>query len=204
MRCENGDLEGLIVNRTVVPPRRRPNRAIRSREHLTAAEVDQLRLAALERGRHGLRDATMILMAFRHGLRVSELVNLRWQQIDLAAGTIHVNRLKRGNPATHELSRTEIRALRQLDPGTGFVFLNERGTVVTVAGFSKMLKRTARSIGFPIEVHPHMLRHACGYKLANDGRDTRVIQDYLGHRNIQHTVTYTRLSAERFRGLWEE
>ena len=190
------------------PPRRRKNAAVRPREYLTETEIDQLMRAARKRGRWGHRDATMILVAFRHGLRVSELVSLRWEQIDLETAHLHVRRLKQGRDSQHPISGPELRALRQLkreqSPGSRFVFVSERGAPLTPRGFAQMLSRAAQSIDFPFSVHPHMLRHACGFKLANDGHDTRALQDYLGHRQIQHTVGYTEMAAGRFNGFWAD
>ena len=193
------------VNGTV-PPRRVPNRTRRSREHLIEREVAALMRAAKGRGRYGHRDATMLLLAYRHGLRVSELVALRWDQVDLAGGLLQVNRVKRGTASVHPLRGPELRALRKLEregpTSSAYVFASERRGPMTAAGFRKMLARAGEvaALGFP--VHPHMLRHGCGYKLANDGHDTRAIQHYLGHKNIQHTVRYTELSAERFKEFW--
>jgi type 1 fimbriae regulatory protein FimB/type 1 fimbriae regulatory protein FimE len=183
---------------------RRPNAELRSREYLTETEVEQLCDAARARGRHGHRDATMILMAFRHGLRVSELISLRWTQINFVERTIHVNRVKRGKASRQQLSRREVDALQQLPSEThSHIFVGERGPL-SGAAFARILRVSGESINFPLKVHPHMLRHACGYKLANDGRDTRAIQDYLGHRNIQHTVHYTELAQGRFNGFFED
>jgi type 1 fimbriae regulatory protein FimB/type 1 fimbriae regulatory protein FimE len=159
------------------------------------------------RPRYGVRDAAMILIAYRHGLRVSELCALRWEQIDFDDSRIDMKRDKNGNSSPHPLCGDELRLLRQVkrDSATsGYVFCSERGGPMSAAGFRKLLARTGQAVGFDFGVHPHMLRHACGYKLANDGRDTRTIQDYLGHKNIQHTVRYTQLSAARFKGLWKK
>jgi type 1 fimbriae regulatory protein FimE len=157
--------------------------------------------------RYGHRDATMILIAYRHGLRVSELCALRWDQIDFDRGLLHVRRVKNGTPSVHPLSGSELRSLRRLlreQPEARHVFLTERRSPMSTAGFRKMLARTGEETEFTFPVHPHMLRHACGYKLANDGRDTRALQHYLGHKNIQHTVRYTELSPERFKSFWED
>ena len=198
---------GTVVWRHA-PPKRQKNAKIRPREYLTEAEIDRLMKAARKRGRWGHRNATMILVAFRHGLRVGELVSLRWDQVDFATAHLHVNRLKRGRESQHPLSGRELRALRQLKrerpQGSRFVFLSERGAPLTPRGFAQMLSRAASSIDFPFAVHPHMLRHACGFKLANDGHDTRALQDYLGHRQIQHTVRYTEMAAARFSGFWAD
>jgi len=194
-----------IVKRTVTAPGRKPNAVYRTREHLTGAEVDRL-IDAAKANRWGHRDATMILVAFRHGLRSSELVDLRWDQIDFAHAVLHVRRAKKGTPATHPVVGDEMRALRKLqreqDPKSPFVFTSERGSPFTTAGFARMVERAGveAKLGFP--AHPHMLRHACGFALANKGHDTRALQAYLGHRNIQHTVRYTELSPGRFKDFW--
>jgi integrase len=196
-----------LVNGTV-PPRRGLNRDLRPREYLTPKEVEQLIAAAKHRDRrYGLRDATMILVAFRHGLRVAELCALTWDQIDFAAGMMHVNRVKNGIASVQQIGGEEMRALRALkreDGGSRFVFMTERGAPMTPAGFRKLIARLGVAAKFPFGVHPHMLRHACGYKLANDGRDTRALQHYLGHKNIMHTVRYTELSPERFKNFWDD
>ena len=189
------------------PPRKRPNAASRSREYLTPTEVDRLREAAAKRGRHGARDATMILLAYRHGLRVSELVALRREQIDLKEGVLHVRRRKNGSPSTDPLHGPEIRALRKLArayPETPYVFVSERKGPLTDSAFRKIVARAGAVAGLHFPVHPHMLRHATGFKLANDGQDTRAIQQYLGHKNIQHTVRYTELSSDRFKEFWDD
>jgi integrase len=168
-------------------PRRRPNAEYRSREHLTEREVERL-IEALKGNRWGHRDATMVLVAFRHGLRASELVDLRWDQVNLEHALLHVRRLKNGNPATHPLTGKELRALRRLqreqELKSPFVFTSERGTPFSKRGFQAMLERAGEAAGFDMKIHPHMLRHACGFKLANDGIDTRTIQAYLGHKSI--------------------
>jgi type 1 fimbriae regulatory protein FimB/type 1 fimbriae regulatory protein FimE len=190
------------------PPRRIPNAQRRPREYLTEAEVDQLCKAARKRGRYGQRDATMILVAFRHGLRVGELVALRWDQLDFDSGLMHVNRLKNGVSSVHPISGRELRGLRQIKReqpvGSRFVFMTERGAPFTPNGFGKMLSRIGEAAGLPFPVHPHMLRHACGFKLANAGHDTRALQHYLGHRQIQHTVRYTEMAPGRFNGFWKD
>ena len=195
-----------LVNRNA-PPRRVPNAAVRSREYLTSNEIEALMAAAKKSGRHGQRDATVILIAYRHGLRVSELVALRWDQINLKQGTLHVNRLKNGSESIHPLRGPELRALRRAQrdyPSSPYVFLTERKGPLTASSVRKIVARAGRNAGIPFPVHPHMLRHACGYKLANDGHDTRAIQQYLGHKNITHTVRYTELAADRFNGFWKD
>jgi type 1 fimbriae regulatory protein FimB/type 1 fimbriae regulatory protein FimE len=194
-------------NRTVVMPTRKPNAELRTREYLTDAEVEQLTDIA-KGNRHGHRDATMILMAYRHGFRVSELVDLRWDQIDFAAASLHVRRVKRGSPSTHPIVGDELRALRRLQreqaPKSPFVFTSERGSPLTTAGFARLVERAGKAAGLGFKAHPHMLRHACGFALANKGHDTRALQAYLGHKNIQHTVRYTELSPDRFKDFWRK
>jgi type 1 fimbriae regulatory protein FimB/type 1 fimbriae regulatory protein FimE len=192
------------VNRTVTP-KRRPNAELRTREYLTHSEVERL-IEAAKANRWGHRDASMILVTYRHGLRASELTDLRWDQIDFNGALLHVRRVKRGTPATHPILGDEMRALRKLqreqDPKSPFVFTSERGAPFTTAGFARMIERAGTEAGFKFKAHPHMLRHVTGYKLANDGHDTRALQAYLGHRNIQHTVRYSELAPDRFKDFW--
>ena len=188
-------------------PQRPTNAELRTREYLTADEIAALTKAARSLGRHGHRDATLILLAFRHGLRVSELVALRWEQIDLKQGTIHVNRRKNGSDSVHPVRGPELRALRRLRrdyPSSPYVFSTERKGPLTPSTVRHIVKRAGAKAGLPFPVHPHMLRHACGYKLANDGHDTRAIQQYLGHKNITHTVRYTELASDRFKRFWRD
>ncbi len=157
--------------------------------------------------RHGHRDATMILVAYRHGLRASELTDLRWGQIEFSSANLHVRRVKQGTPSTHPILGDELRAAlrrlqREQDPKSPFVFTSERGTPFTTAGFARMIERAGVEADLGFKAHPHMLRHACGYALANKGHDTRALQAYLGHKNIQHTVRYTELSPTRFKEFW--
>jgi integrase len=191
-------------NRTVTP-RRLPNAELRTREYLTEGEVGQL-VEAAKGNRYGHRDATMILVAYRHGLRVSELVDLRWDQIDFDTATLAVRRAKKGSPSTHPILGDEMRALRRLqreqDPKSAFVFTSERGSPFTTAGFARLVERAGAAAELGFKAHPHTLRHACGFALANKGHDTRALQAYLGHKNIQHTVRYTELSPDRFKDFW--
>jgi type 1 fimbriae regulatory protein FimB/type 1 fimbriae regulatory protein FimE len=188
-----------------IMPVRKANSEYRTREHLTGDEVEQI-INAAKANRWGLRDATMILVAFRHGLRASELVDMRWDQVDFTAATLHVRRSKKGTPATHPIEGDELRALRRLQreqkPSSPFVFTSERGSPFSTSGFAKMIERAGEAAGLPFKTHPHMLRHATGYKLANDGTDTRSLQAYLGHKNITHTVRYTELAPGRFKDFW--
>ena len=191
-------------NRTVTPKRVK-NAELRTREYLIDAEVTWL-TEAVKANRWGHRDSTMILVAYRHGLRASELVDLRWDQIGFDTATLAVRRVKKGTPSTHPIRGDELRALRRLqreqDPKSPFVFTSERGAPFTTAGFARMIERAGEAAGLKFKAHPHMLRHACGFALANKGHGTRALQAYLGHKNIQHTVRYTELAPDRFKDFW--
>ena len=195
-----------VKKRTVIPERR-PNADLRTREYLTEAEVERL-LRATKGNRWAHRDTTMILVAYRHGLRASELTDLRWDQVDFATATLHVRRVKQGSASTHPVLGDELRALRRLqrdqEPSSPFVFPSERGSPFTTAGFARTVERAGAEANLGFKAHPHMLRHACGFALASKAHDTRALQAYLGHKNIQHTVRYTELSPTRFQNFWRD
>lgn len=196
----------ILENRKVTrePVARRPkNLDVRSREYLSQDEVVAL-IKAAKGGRWGQRDATLIMVMERHGLRVGEAIALRWDAVDFTAGTIAITRLKKGTPSTQYLKGPEMRALRDLRrdwPDSPFLFVSERGGPMTADNVRKLVAKAGikAKIGFP--VHPHMLRHAAGFRLANAEKDTRAIQGFLGHRNITHTVKYTDLAPDRFKGF---
>jgi site-specific recombinase XerD len=200
-------IETGTVVRFPAPAARRKAAEEPRRAYLTEAEVEQLCEAARKRGRYGHRDATMILMAYRHGLRVSELVALRWNQIRLDDGRISVERLKGSDDSVQPLSGTELRALRRIKreqpSGTRYVFVSERGAPFSSNGVFKMMRRAGLDCGLP-DMHPHLLRHGTGYKLVNDGVDTRTLAAYLGHRNMANTARYTKMDARRFDGFWRD
>src|SRR5262245_51185780 len=184
-------------------------RSGRPREYLTEREIDKLMDAARD-NRWGHRDATAILIAYRHGLRASELVALRWDDIDWRTGKLHVRRSKGGLTGVHPIGGRELRALRRLQRETPdgartvHIFVSERLAPLSVAGYQRMVARAGAAAAFPFLIHSHMLRHSYGYKLANDGHDTRAIQHYLGHRSIASTVRYTALAPDRFKGFWKD
>lgn len=177
----------------------------RGKDFLSDAEVEQLRKAA-RRGRYGERDDALILLMYRHGLRVSEAIRLRRDDLNLTEARIEVRRLKRGLDVQHPLAGDELRAiksyLRSRDDRLPFLFLSERGAPLTRQAVNYLLRVAGEQAGLG-RVHPHMLRHGCGYYLANEGYDTRLIQDYLGHRDPRHTARYTRTAARRFEGMWK-
>jgi type 1 fimbriae regulatory protein FimB/type 1 fimbriae regulatory protein FimE len=172
------------------------------RKHLSTNEVELLLKTCSDH-----RNRTMVLLAYRHGLRVSELIGLEWNAIDLVTGSISLTRMKNGIPSNHPLTGQELRALRRLkrdNPNCRHVFLSNRKTPMTRQNVNAFLADLGKEAGFDFPVTPHMLRHSCGTKLANDGRDTRSIQHYLGHRNIQSTVVYTHMNANRFNGWFRD
>jgi integrase len=177
------------------------------RDYLRPDEVEAMVQAARKSGRHRVRDAAIILLMFRHGLRTAELVALRWQQVDLKAGYLDVHRVKRGHDAKHPLRGPQLRLLRELQrtyPDSPYVFVSERKAPLSPRSIRAIVARAGELAGLPFVPHPHQLRHACGYYLAAHGHDTRAIQDYLGHKNIQHTVRYTAMAPHRFETFWTD
>jgi type 1 fimbriae regulatory protein FimB len=190
--------------------RRLPKQGARDdeRRHLTGLEVEKL-LAAVKGARHEARDRCLILLMFRHGLRVSEAVRLKLSDVDLEGRSLHVKRLKRGLSTTHPLRGDELRVVKawltewqRMKPDGQALFVSERRQPLNRKTAWVMIRDYGEEAGLAVASHPHMLRHACGYALADQGADTRLIQDYLGHRNIQHTVQYTATNPARFERLW--
>lgn len=174
-------------------------------DYLTPKEVDSLIIAAKTR-RYGLRNSLMISIAYHHGLRAKEVVSLTWRQINFEQAEISVNRVKGSKSTTQPIQGPDLRLLRRLyreRKNDEYVFTSERGGPLSTAGYRRTVERAGVAAGLPFHVHSHMLRHACGYYLANKGVDIRTMQDYLGHRNIQNTVRYTDVAAARFKGLWD-
>ncbi len=184
------------------------DKTMSERKHLVSAEVEKL-IAAVKGARHETRDKCLVLLMFRHGLRVSEACGLQLSQVDVESRVLHVHRLKDGLSTTHPLRGDEIRAIKawladraRMKPDTDAFFISERRGPLSRKTAWVMIRDYGRQAGLSVEAHPHMLRHACGYALADQGADTRLIQDYLGHRNIQHTVMYTATNPARFERLW--
>jgi type 1 fimbriae regulatory protein FimB/type 1 fimbriae regulatory protein FimE len=173
-------------------------------EYLTEAEVAKL-VDTAGNGRNPVRDRLLILMAFRHALRVSELVDLRWQQVHMDTATVDIRRAKNGTPGIHGLQGDELRLLRALrreHPHADFVFLSERKAPLSVDGAQKLIERLGVAAKLPFKIHAHMLRHAAGYALAARGVDTRTLQAFMGHRSIANTVIYTAVADKRIRNIW--
>lgn len=175
-----------------------------TRKYLTGAEVQRL-LEAATRGRYPLRDRLMIQFAYRHGLRVSELVDLRWSDVDFERGRVLIRRLKNGRTGTHPLNdqeKRDLKALRSSYEGSEHIFPSERGGRMHRQNVNRILGETAKQAEIPLRVTPHSLRHACGFELADRGVDTRRLQQYLGHRSILSTVVYTDLAGRALDGIW--
>lgn len=188
------------------PSRTTRNKDVRTREHLSEKEVIKLAKALRQGTRYPDRNECLILMMFKHGLRASEVINVRWDQIDFSAGLFHVNRLKGSIDTSHPLTGDVLRLLRRLerqDNKQRYVFVNERGSPIGYQAVYSMVRRIEEEAGFDFPIHPHMLRHSCGFYLANKGTDTRTIQHYMGHAHISNTVRYTHLDANRFKALWD-
>jgi type 1 fimbriae regulatory protein FimB/type 1 fimbriae regulatory protein FimE len=183
------------------PPIRLKNKAVRKEEYIEREKVERLIKTAGKLGRNGERDEAMCLLAFRHGLRAKEVVSmLDWHQVDFQTKEIKILRCKNSKDADHTMERDEIAALKKLGPKPhGPIFENEKGGRMSENSFFKIVQRAGIKAGLGSRIHPHMLRHACGYDMARRGIPIRHIQDWLGHKNIQHTVRYTELGADRFR-----
>ena len=173
------------------------------RDYLRPDEAAAVIAAASKVGRNGLRDQVLLRLMYRHGLRASEAKHTKWTDFDLTPGsgpkTFHVRRLKGSVDSVHTLDRDEVSALRRLeaDSTSPYVFVSERGGALSPDMIARIVERAAEVAGLGFRVHPHMLRHAAGYMLANEGTDTRLIQDFLGHASIANTVRYTKLAASR-------
>ena len=192
--------------KTNSPIRTTNNKDVRTREYLHENEVDQLISALRKKSRNPNRDALIVTMMFRHGLRVGEAVSLKWDQVDFKGSKLHVNRLKGSLPSVHPIQGKTLRLLRKLqrEKDSRYIFLSERKSPMTTQAIYRMLRNVEKDLGWDFPIHPHMLRHSCGYFLANEGHDTRSIQMYMGHSNINNTVLYTQLTGDRFKNFWKD
>lgn len=177
----------------------------RPREYLLPKEVSSL-IDAAKLSRYGHRDSTLILLSYRHGLRVTEAISLTWSDVDFSGGSIHINRLKEGLSGRHPLRRPELIALHTLKKNRlvdlPYLFISQQGKPLGSRSVRMMIDKAGRDASLPLTVHPHMLRHACGYYLANKGLDTRAIAEYLGHRSLDNVYRYTAIAPGRFNDFW--
>ncbi|MBW7983808.1 tyrosine-type DNA invertase [Enterobacillus tribolii] len=176
------------------------------RKYLLESEVKAI-IDAIPLGTNYYRDRCLIMVCYFHGLRVSELRQLKID--DIHDEHIFITRLKKGLSTTHPLQKCEKEAIRLwleerktwLNSDTPWLFLSQHGKPLSRQQIYELMKKYGAVAKLDVKVHPHMLRHACGFALANKGKDTRLIQDYLGHRNIQHTVIYTATNSARFKTI---
>lgn len=185
--------------------RRLSNKDMRPREYLTKPEIARI-IKAAKNNRHGLRNSTMILVGYTHGLRVSELIGLQWSDISFEDATLHIRRAKGGVTGSHPLRGDEKRALRALQRQTKgtWVFETERGGPFTTAGFASLIERAGEQAKIGFKVHPHMLRHSSGYAAINADVGVRDLQDFLGHKSINSTTRYAALASGRFKSIVEK
>jgi type 1 fimbriae regulatory protein FimE len=184
---------------------RRKNTDYRVREYLTEAEIGKLLLTA-GKSRNPNRDRLIVLLTFRHALRVKELVSLTVDHIDLKTASLHVSRAKNGTPGIHGLDGDEMRLIRAVlrdNGGNRFLFVSERGAPLSIDGAQKLIERLGDKAGIP-HLHIHMLRHSTGYALAGRGVDTRTLQAFMGHKNISNTTIYTAVADKRLRTIWQK
>lgn len=188
------------------PPTKKKNTALRKREYLTQQEIERIRKVARQNPRHGHRNDTLILMMFRHALRVSEAIDLRWEQVNFSRAELHVTRLKNGKPATHPLDYITLRALGRLRknyPQTPCLFVTDQHLPLSVRSVHHIIAQAGKAADLPFTIHSHMLRHSTGFYLANKGIGIRAIQAYMGHANIKSTVIYTAMDDNRFNNFWK-
>jgi len=178
----------------------------KERNFITVEELELL-VKACSKTKYPVRNKAIILTMFWHGLRVTELCQLKVSDLNIKTGQLHVNRVKSSLSTTHPIRPEVLRALKRYlktrDSALRTLFLNQHGDQFERQGINWVLKSLSKFSALPFPVNPHMLRHGCGFALANMGHDARLIQDYLGHKNIQNTVIYTRTSAKRFEAIWD-
>lgn len=176
----------------------------RPKDFVTESEHKRL-LQGAGKLRNAERNQLLVMMLYRHGLRETEAVNLRLQDVQLESARIWIRRVKGGLSTEHPIEGDELRLLRRYlrtrNLNLPWLFVSERGGPMSRHSVIYTIGQAAQKAGLG-HITPHMLRHGCGYYLANKGYDLRLIQDYLGHRDPKHTARYTRTASVRFTGLW--
>jgi len=169
-------------------------------------EVDRLLKATVNKGRHGHRNYTLILLCFRHGLSLSELTDLEWKMVDFRRKILKVKRSRKGIDSHHPLSAVEIKALRKLKkdyPGNRFLLVSDEGNQLTSRSVSRIISEAGEDAGLKFNVTARMLRRGCGHALAQAGHNVLALQHYLGHKNILKTLQYMQLSSQPFKDFWK-
>lgn len=187
-------------------PRKKKRVAGKSRDYVLPKEVDRLLDAAIHTGRHGHRNYTLILLCYRHGLRLGELVNLKWRAVDFKRKVLRVTRLMNGINSVHPLAAFELKALRQLKrdyPKSAYVFVTDQGRTLSDRAVSRIISETGVKARLSLHVSPSMLRRGCGYALAKAGHNVVALQHYLGHRNVRNTLRYFELPSRPFKDFWK-
>ncbi len=200
--------DSVLGKKRNLPPRRRPNAEFRKREYLTTDEMNRL-FKAVRKNRYAARDYCLLLLMARHGLRVSEAITLKVEQIDFANSSLYVKRLKGSKSSTHPLAGVEMRAIRTLlkrMPSTTWLFLSNRAAPMTRGNVQAIFAKAGKDAGLPFRVHPHQARHYTGWALCNRPNpvDIRTLQNWMGHSNPTHTIRYSELAPGRFRGIWDD
>jgi type 1 fimbriae regulatory protein FimB/type 1 fimbriae regulatory protein FimE len=180
------------------------NKDVRPREYLTEKEVKLLVKVAKKHPTNGHRDSAMILVAFLHGLRAKELINLKWSQFNFDEGMMDVKRVKNGVNCTHPITSRETRALKKIKTKSSYVFLSRFKEPIATRTFYDVVQKAGKNAGFNFPIHPHMLRHATGRKLATDGHDLNKIRLYMGHKNVNNTIIYMTYQGKQYEGWMED
>lgn len=180
----------------------------KDRLHLFDEEITRCYNVISDR-KYKQRDRLIFTLLLKHGFRAIELINLKWSDIDWQTQQMSVVRAKGGTNAMHPILGDTLRQLRavrtwQGNPKGGYVISTTPPKLgqLTTRAVNKIIAEIGEAAGLEARLSPHQLRHTCGYMLAQKGIDTRTIQAYLGHTNIQHTVRYTALSSKQFERIF--
>lgn len=178
----------------------------KDKDFLTEGEVGQL-LKAAKNTRYSIRNQLLITMMYKHGLRVSEVINIKLSDLNLNTSRIWIRRLKGGLSVEHPIPGEELRLIRKYlrtkENELPWLFINERNLPLTRQAVNYMISSVSKIAGLN-NLSPHTLRHSCGYYMASNEYHQRIIQDYLGHRDPKHTARYTRIAGKKFEGIWKK